>query len=116
MNAGSSGIPGVRRSRASLDAIARLGIGDAEIETTVHDVSMSGVRLGWAAQAPLAIGQVLQLAIEVHGRIVPALPAHVVRIADDDLALAFGPMGAEAERQLGTVIERFGELQDGTGD
>jgi hypothetical protein len=113
----TSELPGARRTRLQIDAMALLTRGSgASEEVRVLDVSLSGLRVERPLSLPLSLGDRLDASLEARGRCVPALPARVVRLDASEAALEFEDRDLSGQYELAWMIERFGTVRDRGGE
>lgn len=104
--------PGVRRSRSNIEGLLRISATMREWAGAMIDVSLSGLRAARPQQFALAPGQVCEL--ELDFGIPPRLRsrAHLVRVADGEVAFRFEPLSPNTESELRRILETRGTLRD----
>ena len=104
--------PGVRRSRSNIDGKLRIHAAMRDWAGPMIDVSLSGLRAARPPQFALAVGQICEL--ELDFGMPPRLRsrAHLVRLADGEVAFRFEALGPNTESELRHILESRGILRD----
>ena len=108
--------PGIRRSRSNIDGQLRIRAAMRDWAGPMIDVSLSGLRAGRPQQFGLPVGQVCDL--ELDFGVPPTLRsrAHLVRLADGEVAFRFDPLSPNTEFELKRILETRGTLRDDPWD
>ena len=108
--------PGVRRSRSNIEGLLRIHAAMRDWAGAMIDVSLSGLRAARPQQFALALGQVCDL--ELDFGVPPRLRsrAHLVRLADGEIAFRFDALSPNTEFELKRILETRGTLRDDPWD
>ena len=104
--------PGIRRSRSNIEGELRIHAAMRDWAGPMIDVSLSGLRCERPIQFALPLGQVCDL--ELDFGFPPRLRsrAHVVRVADGEVAFRFDALSPNTEYELKRILESRGTLRD----
>ena len=115
MDRTASSPPGMRHSRWRVDARARLRGAGGEWSGRLVDLSLSGMRVVVATLRPPARGEALLAEIEGPAARCFSVAGRVVRSGPRVIALAFAPLGADAEAAVERLLGH-GALLDAIDD
>lgn len=105
--------PGIRKSRRTVIAVARLRTPVREWDTEVLDISLSGLRSSRPHGFDLAASQVVEVELDFEQPVrALTLKARVARLGEDHVAFRFEPLPLPLEAELRHVLEQIGHLKD----
>lgn len=108
-----SGLPGVRLSRAKLDATARIRIPGRTWLVDVVDLSLSGTLVERPEGMDLEVDSLASLELSCRETVTLRVQARLVRADSQHLAFVFESLGPSQEYDLRDLIDRRGSLKDG---